>query len=322
MKKELINTTIENLYQIAGIRANWKENELFDGEIILQINGIKSNFVVKIKKELREYQLHEIDEIHKKYNNLIVIAEHIFPKLKTQLRKAKVAYLEMNGNLFLQTKQLYCFIDTQKRTNKRKKTNRAFTKTGLKVVFHLLQKKELINKSQREIAQTTGVALGNIPLIIKGLKKMGYLIPINKKTYAWQKRKELLEMWINQYAIELKPKLFKNKYRLNENWQSMKLNTKKTVWGGEPAADILTNYLRPEKFTLFTKENNTDLIKNYKIIPDKDGELEVMEMFWNNIELKKTAPSLLIYADLIIEGGKRNTETAHKIFNEFIQPNI
>jgi len=314
MEKDIIDTTIENLYRVADIQARWEQKGPLDGELKLQINGIDLNLLTEIKKELREYQLDQIERIHNEYDNLVIIAEHIFPKLKAHLRKIGIAYIETNGNLFIQNKQLFCFIDTQKkRFNKRKETNRAFTKTGLKVLFHFLQKKELVNKTQREIAQTTGVALGNIPQIINGLKKMGYLIPLNNKKYIWENRNELLEMWVNQYAIELKPKLFKNKYHIREDWQKINLNTETTAWGGEPAADILT---------LYTKENNINLIKNYRLIPDQNGELEVLEMFWNNIELNKTAPPLLIYADLIIEGGKRNIETAQKIYNEFIQPNI
>jgi hypothetical protein len=56
-------------------------------------------------------------------------------------------------------------------------------------------------------------------------------------------------------------------------------------------------------------------------MPDKNGEVEVLEMFWNN-KTDKTALPILIYADLITEGGKRNKETAEKIYNEYIKPNL
>jgi DNA-binding MarR family transcriptional regulator len=44
-----------------------------------------------------------------------------------------------------------------------KKEYRAFTKTGLKVLFYLLQHKEAINFTQREIADYADVGLGNTP---------------------------------------------------------------------------------------------------------------------------------------------------------------
>ena len=64
-----------------------------------------------------------------------------------------------------------------------------------------------------------------------------------------------------------------------------------------------------------------ELIKNYHLMPDKKGEIEVLEMFWNKQE-GETVPPILVYADLMIEGGKRNKETAEKIYREYIQPNL
>jgi hypothetical protein len=55
-------------------------------------------------------------------------------------------------------------------------------------------------------------------------------------------------------------------------------NPHKTVWVGEPAADILTQHLRPEKFILYSKANYLDIIKNYILIPDKQGEIEIFQM--------------------------------------------
>jgi hypothetical protein len=131
-----------------------------------------------------------------------------------------------------------------------------------------------------------------------------------------------MNRWINGYATTLKPKLKKNTYAVPKNWESIDFNPKKTVWGGEPAADILTNHLRPEKFILYTKENNIDLIKNYRLIPKQNGALETYEMFWDKNKFEKTAPPLLVYAELILEGGKRNNETAKLIFDEYIQPKL
>ena len=201
--------------------------------------------------------------------------------------------------------------------------NRAFTKTGLKVLFHLLCNKEDINLPQRQLAEKANVALGNIPQFIEGLKETGYLIPLKKGHYVWEKRKELLERWINEYDTVLKPKLSKERYTTFQgNFRDIRFNHALTVWGGEPAADMLTNYLRPEKFILYTKENRKDLMKNYRLIPKKDGEIEALAMFWNNPEKQMTAPPILVYADLLLEGGKRNLETAEIIFDEYIEPNL
>ncbi|MDN5202821.1 type IV toxin-antitoxin system AbiEi family antitoxin [Fulvivirgaceae bacterium BMA10] len=323
MELEIIDTALENLTKTAGIDTKWTPNGPLDGTAIFKIDGNKYVCVTEIKRELRQHQIPQIEHYKQTQKNLIIVAEKIFPKIKKQLRDLGIAYLEANGNIFIKTNQIYLFIDTNKPYKVRKKTsNRAFTKTGLKVLFHFLVNPMLINKTHREIAEQTGVALGNIPQVINGLKETGYIIAADKKNYIWENKIELINRWINDYAVELRPKTVKGKYKVPYEWRDIRLNTEITVWGGEPAADLLTNYLRPEKLLLHTKENNINLIKNYKLIPDKEGQLEALDIFWEKDTKIKTAPPILVYAELMIEGGKRNEEVAQIIFNEYIEPNL
>ena len=323
MKQEIINIALENLNKTAGINAQWKPDGSLDGITTLIIDGKNYEYVTEIKRELRQHQVQRIENNHKTNKNFLLVAERIFPKIKDQLRESGIAYLEANGNSFIKTNDFYLFVDTNKPYKIRnEKSNRAFTKTGLKVLMQFLINPQLINRTHREIADMAKVGLGNIPQIIEGLKETGHLIALDKKNYIWENLRDLINRWINDYETELRPKTVKGQYKVPEDWKNINLNREITVWGGEPAADLLTQYLRPEKFLLHTKENNVNLIKNYKLIPDKNGNLEVLDMFWNNQDTKTTAPPILIYAELIIEGGKRNEEVAKLIFNEFIEPNL
>lgn len=322
MEHEILHRAIESLNQNTGIQALFNNTGPLDGVLAIDFNGEKHVFTIAIKRELRTHQLPQLEQYFYRYENFLLIANRLFPKIKEELREKGIPYLEANGNIFLKKDGLFLFVNTMKPLDIEKdKGNRAFTKTGLKVLFFLLQNKQAINFTQRELAEKTGVALGNIPQVIDGLKETGYLIPLNNKTYLWENRKELLDRWVAEYATILRPKIVKERYALKGNWQELTFDNKITVWGGEPAADLLTNHLRPEKFLLYTQENRMDLIKNYNLKPDINGEVETLDMFWNNND-GKTAPPLLIYADLIREGGKRNKETAEKIYHEYIQPDL
>lgn len=322
MEQDIVHKALAALKHSTSIHATFNEKSPLDGVLEIDFNGQKYRFTVEIKRELRTHQLQQVEEYFQNYDNFLLVANRIFPKIKEEFREKGIPYLEANGNIFLKKEGLFLFIDTQKTLDIEKtKGNRAFTRTGLKVLFYLLQHKEAIHLPQRELADLTNVALGNIPQIIDGLKETGYLIPLNNKTYVWENRKALLERWIAEYATILRPKLVKERYTLKRNWNEIPLDNQRTVWGGEPAADLLTNHLRPEKFLLYTKENRMDLIKKYKLMPDKNGEVEVLEMFWEN-KMDKTAPQLLVYADLVLEGGKRNKETSEKIYHDYIEPNI
>jgi hypothetical protein len=321
MSDEIIHTALDNLRQATGIQGVWKHKGPLDGTLDLKVNNRKMTFVVEMKTEIRPHQLPQVEKLHQEHENFILIADRIFPRVKEELQQKGIAYIEANGNVFLKDENTFLFVDTHKNKSAVKETgNRAFTKTGLKVLFYLLQHPDYINLTQRDIAENADVALGNIPQVIDGLKETGYLIPLNNRQYVWEKRRELLERWVTEYGTVLKPKLKKERYTYQGNWSDLQFKNTLTVWGGEPAADILTNYLRPEKLVLYTKENRVDLMKNYRMIPRQDGQIEVLEMFWKQDENQPTAPAILVYADLLLEGGKRNKETAEKILNEYIEP--
>lgn len=322
MERDITHLAIENLLKTAGVEAKWAEKGPLDGEMHLKVTNWTPKFVVEVKKDVRTHQIPQIEARAEQFDHFMLVAHHLYPKVKEELRQKGINYLEANGNVFVKKENLFVFVDTQKPLDvEQNKGNRAFTKTGLKVLFHLLQHKEDINLTQRELARKTNVGLGNIPQVIDGLKETGFLIPLNQKTYVWENRAALLERWITDYENVLRPKLKLERYAYREDWRDIPFDTTKTVWGGEPAADILTNYLRPETFLLYTRENRRELILNYRLQPDAHGDIVAMDLFWTH-EGGGTAPPLLVYADLMLEGGKRNRETAAMIFDEHVKPNL
>jgi len=50
-------------------------------------------------------------------------------------------------------------------------------------------------------------------------------------------------------------------------------------WGGEPGANHLTGYLHPGIFTIYTSRN-WQSFKDIGLVPDENGKVEVLEMFW------------------------------------------
>jgi hypothetical protein len=328
---DILNNAIHNLEQNIPINWDWKtvdynKDKVVDGELSIIVNNQQKIFFVEIKKDVKNHQLFNILNYKDKFINFLLVAEKLYPKVKKELRENRVNYLEGNGNVYINTDNLFLYIDTNEATKTQKeKGNRAFTKTGLKVIFHFLLNPKLINQTQREIVEITNVALGNIPLIINGLLETNLIVRLNKNEYVINNYQELLNKWITEFEQTLKPTLFKQRFRFqnrNQDWRTVQLNTDKTVWGGEPAGDIITNHLRPEKFTLYTKETTKDLILNYKLLPDDEGEIAVYDMFWDNDYNTNTAPNELVYADLMITDDKRCKETAKLIFNEYIEPNL
>nr|WP_315203502.1 type IV toxin-antitoxin system AbiEi family antitoxin [uncultured Flavobacterium sp.] len=328
---DILNNAIHNLEKNIPLNWEWKaidndKDKGVDGELSIILYNQKKIFFVEIKKDVKNHQLFNILNYKNKFTNFLLVAEKLYPKVKKELRENRVNYLEGNGNVYINTDNLFLYIDTNEVIKTQKeKGNRAFTKTGLKVIFQFLLKPKLINQTQREIAEITNVALGNIPLIMNGLLETNLIVRLNKNEYVINNYEELLNKWITEFEQTLKPTLFKQRFRFqnkDKDWRTVPLNTDKTVWGGEPAGDIITNHLRPEKFILYTKETTKELILNYKLLPDDEGEIMVYDMFWNNDYNTNTAPNELVYTDLMITDDKRCKETAKLIFDEYIEPNL
>lgn len=98
-------------------------------------------------------------------------------------------------------------------------------------------------------------------------------------------KKALIEKWVTAYEEKLKPGLFVGNFRFmhmnaDRNWKDMYLDIDRTVWGGEPGGDILTNHLRPEILTLYTNETRKELLDHFRIVPDVQGPVKVYEKFW------------------------------------------
>lgn len=323
----IINNALERLLDQRGIRANWKLIEKnIDGELDLYFDNKKEHFFVEVKKELRNFQLPAIFELAKENKPFMVVAERIFPTLKETLRKKDIGYIDGAGNIFFKTPHHYIWLDGNKPPEPEKPaTNRAFTKTGLRMLFYLLLFPERINAPYRHFHMATHIALGNIKNIMDGLRDAGFIININEREIALQNKRQLLQRWITAYQETLKPTLNIGNFRFAnhdywQGWKSLPINTTKTQWGGEAGADLLTDYLNPQVLTLYTAEKKTELIPKLKLIPDANGDIRIYEQFWYDEEPTGLpyVPPLLVYADLMATGDPRCMETAEIIFKEHL----
>lgn len=327
----IIDRAVDNLLTTAQIKGNWEQKGLptLDGMLSLIFANEVSTYNVEIKGELRNQALPQIYQHNEEFKPFMLVASRISSAIKKQLQINNVAYLEANGNFYLKEGNKMFWIDAHEPLKiENDNRNRAFTKTGLKVLFAFLENPTLINQSYRQIAEQTGTSIGNITNIIQGLKQENFILSIDKNTLKLNNVKSLITKWVDGFMKNLKPTLRIGTFRfLKEDdllaWKDLKLETTKTVWGGEPAGDLLTNYLHPAEFTIYTDESRNELIKNYKLIPDEKGNVKVYQKFWKwDNSTQKTAPPLVVYADLMAISDRRCTETAQKIYDEYLQTQL
>lgn len=320
--EKLVNIPIE----IDSSRPNY--------DALLRIKN--EQFIVEAKSAVRTSNqgliLSQLEEM--KDNNsrpIILIAEYISKGASEKLKERGINYLDIAGNAFIKCKEFVIFIEGQKKA-KKEKTNqsRAFQEAGLKILFQLLYKPEHLQDSYRKIAEKADVSIGSVSNVMAELEDLNYLLKTNEKRVLKNTRK-LLDRWIVAYNAVLRPRIMRKKMRfINEDaqhqWNNVNrpvheiwdynnnINNNSILWGGEPGGAILTGNLRPEKFTVFTDLDLSEVAKYLKLVPSENGEVEILQKFWKNgSENEKIAPALLIYADLINSGFGRNIETAKQI---------
>lgn len=328
MDEAILNKALENLRENAGIEGLFAPHHTGAGDGYVDFNFAngKERFLVAVKREIRYHQLEPIIQWAKSNKHFMVIAQSIFPKIKAELRAEGIGYLDAAGNIFLQTDNRHVWIEGHKVEKViNEKVNRAFTATGLKVVFRFLMDAQFVNQPQRIIAQETGVALGNINYILKGLRSRGYLIAKNDKESMLINRKALLNEWVVGFEEKLKPNLHIGNFRLLKNeeyahWTQIPLKKHQSFWGGEAAGALITKHLLPGIFTIYTEENRQNLSKDYKLVPDTSGNIKVYKKFWKGqMTYNETVVHpILVYADLIHTGERRSLETAQKLYDALL----
>lgn len=299
-------------------------------DALLSVNNIQ--FIVESRSAVRTSNqgliLSQLEELNNNSSRpIILIAEYISKKATQELKERGINYIDVAGNAYIKHEDSAIFIEGQKNT-KKDKTNqsRAFQETGLKIIFHLLNKPENGQDSYRRIAEQADVSVGSVSNVMAELETLNFLLKTNDKRVLKNKT-ELVERWVVDYNATLRPRILRKRMRFIDqehlrNWQNIDLNTENgsILWGGEPGGAILTKSLRPEQFTIFTDLELPIVANKMRLVPSEEGNVEVLQKFWrNNDNNNRVAPPLLVYADLINSGFERNLETAKKILTDELQ---
>jgi len=201
----------------------------------------------------------------------------------------------------------------------------ARTDATVKLLFYLLTAKNATSLTQRELANNLGLSIGTINSTIKNLMHLRVLFA-SSSGLKLGSIEDIAERWRTHFADISRTKLVRGRFKsvlknFDLDWRMLELNKFESYWSGEPAASIMTNYLRPEHFTIYTYlKDLAPLKKELKLIPDAKGEIEIVSAFWpkeqNNDS--KVVPKLLVHTDLFYSGSDRNREVANMVLKEML----
>lgn len=304
---------------------NYVLNPTDNNNIKLNILNHTINTPFYVRTEVRAQHLPRIIN-SKGIASPLLLAQKIYPDARHELVMNDIQYIEGNGNIYLHDENFYILINTNKtNVNTKISAGRAFTKTGLKIIFNILLDERLLTMPYRQISETTGVSLGNVTNILNALRVQNFIINDTAGKPKLNNKKQLIEKWVDNFEHVLKPAIEIGRFRFqNENdrldWRRMPLDSKRSVWGGEPAGNLMTGTIKPTTLTIYSNETRNELANNYRIIRDPDGDIKVYGKFWefNRYKNSYIAPPLLVYADLINSMNTNNHKVAAEIFDNVL----
>lgn len=257
----------------------------------------------------------------------LLVVRYMTEELADNCRRLALAFIDTAGNTHLKADGLFVFVTGRKRPAAAPRpTFRAFHATGLRVIFALLCRPELLQRTYREIQRNAGVALGTVGWVMNDLLDRGYLVRRDDRM-RFMDAEHLVAQWVEHYPLKLRPTLNARRFTVADPawWQHDIAREGTAYWGGEVGAKRLTGALHPENFTLYVREEPRSLILGNRLRADRHGAIEILDAFWNfpvHADHPDVVPPLLVYADLVATGDQRSHEIAQRIYERYVRPTL
>ncbi|CAN7629985.1 type IV toxin-antitoxin system AbiEi family antitoxin [Paraburkholderia sp. DD10] len=257
---------------------------------------------------------------------LLLVTSYLSPNMINACRDMQVDALDLAGNASLLLGDNVILVSGRPRLDSAPMQRSSWTRSTLRVALALLMDPSLLVKTYRDIAQVAGVSHGTVQNAIHGMRERRDLIERRGEPgLQFTDKDRMIDEWTTLYPSLLRGSLELGRFRTDmaDWWQDVPDMRDRCWFGGEPAAAMLTGYLKPATFTLYcANEVPREWIAKARLRPDRDGNIEFLK---SPIRFTTAAgypqnvvPPLLVYADLVASGDSRNLETARLLREQYL----
>lgn len=330
---ELLVQALDALRVSTGIEGEILEKRDLDTDaaVLFTIQGRKLRYDCEIKKKVDRYAL-PLDLLNRLGNaqHTLLVSSPLSQEMATRCRELGLQFIDTAGNAYINDGVgTYIYVTGRRGSDQRQSpANSTMTPALLRMMFAFLAEPALLNAPYRDIAFRAQVSTGAIGKAFETLETRGLIgtAPGDKRMIRTPEL--FLNEWASGYAGRLKPKLRKYRFTTDHLDPFLHWNPgfRLSAWGGEPAAMMLTQHLKPEECTIYVDMNDPnafrDIVKDFRLRADPEGRIEIVEMFWNADYFTNwfpTVPPHLVYADLMATHDSRNIATARELIPGIIQ---
>ncbi|MDN5808075.1 MAG: hypothetical protein L0J17_13150 [Brevibacterium sp.] len=260
----------------------------------------------------------------------VLISERVTQTRAQQLKdRGWGGYVDSSGNASLRGDGLVIEITGQSnsRSAQQSTATAPFTRTGLPVTFSLLAANEHfgITPSQRALADSSGASLGTVNRVIRALRERTPSF-LEGKHNELLRRSALEHEWISAYSA-MQPTAWPEERFTSDIWKkpSDLLDVSlppAALFGSEIAAARLGAPIRPASVLIHLSGNAGDrreLIRQGRLRKDEQGMIRIRPALCKNPPVpsnNRTAPRLLVRADLLLEDDPRIDEIRTQFFGD------
>ena len=308
----------------------------FDGRLKLRTEAGDREFLLQIYRSHLTNKLadHIIAAGKSVPEPLLILAPHIGAGLSAKLVAARLNYLDAQGNCHIAAPPLHIHVQGKTAAPAGVKPDKGLRSAAYQVLFVYLAEHVSLDAPLRSVAERAGVSRQPVFAMKHRLIDEGYVFEA-KTMVRWhpERRKDALNLWLHGYETVVRPSLVLGTYRtqdaspdeLEQRITRVFSDSKAAEfrWGGSAAGFRLTGHYRGQSTVIHL--NNTvprDLHRQLRALKDPSGNLVLLDAFGSiNWQAgKETVHPLLVYSEMLHEGGERAREAARELYEKHLAP--
>jgi hypothetical protein len=268
---------------------------------------------------------------------LLIMTRYVNPSVAESLKERGINFIDTEGNAYINAPR-FIYVDIQSRRPSQERQRRPtalFRPKSLQLLYILLTQDEALNDTIRTLQAEAGISFGRTASAMRELAERGYIRKGVDRRFGFADKKALLEQWIASYGERLRPKLVLGEYKMSPSVEddaprivhdTLAAKPQSYALGGSLAAYLLTKYYRGYTTEIFVRPGNADeLRQRLRLIPARECNVTLFNLFSPDV-IYRTAETpfavahpLLVYAELLHQGGGRERETARVIYDTFLR---
>jgi hypothetical protein len=346
-ERDILNGCLDQLRQLAPLKrvrrapAHRTGRRVGSGvDVLVDVETERGplRFAAEMKPMLKRPLPEHVSLVRRKIGErFLLMSEYVNPSIAATLRDSKINFIDTLGNAYIHVPG---FIYVEKFGRKpevqgEKQPTALLQPKGMRLLYVLLTEKGALNQTVRLLRARAGISLERTASSMRELQDRGYARTVARRELVFVNKKALLELWLANYGDRLRPGLVLGSFKMPESIGRDATGILQSAFGGKPqsyalggslGAYLLTGYYRGLTTEIFIREGMMgEFKKRLKLIPAKQTNVTLLHLFSPSVIYTGKAASepvahpLLIYAELLYQGGDREKETASLIYDRYLK---